>query len=498
METAGMMRPVTRFGAVGDGAHDDTAAIQRAIDDCGRAGGGTVLVPAGTFLTGTLDLRDRVTLHLDAGAVLLASDDRARYAFRGTPPGCAQKATRCGLVHALGCADVAVTGRGRIAGRARRFWTPMRPDEIGEGWNTIPPRYHATTWRPMMVLFEDCRNVLVEGVTFDDAPAYAGWLIDCDHVAIRGVNVLNDFFGPNTDGFHLSSCRDVRVSDCHFLTGDDALAVDGNGSRPADGTCITHCTFDTSVNALRVYTGLDPGMAPEDSARAVVRNLVMADCTVANAAGVVNVTAENGLVENLSVCNIAASMEQEGTVFYLMNMNGRIRDVRFAAVTARCNGAATILGTEGTPLEGIVLDDVRFRVRPKRKWHGLGMPDPVPSYGHHHFAPFSLFVRHVRGLRLRDVSFAWEESDAATADTPLKLRGVEDVVVDGFDGSALGADPGVPVMDFVDVRRAVVRDCRLGPCAGPALRVSGALSADITLDGAAVAAGEDGPPCAAT
>ena len=448
---------VREFGAVGDGVADDTVAVQAAIDACAAGGGGTVVVPAGRFLVGTVQLRSRLTLHLEAGAVLVGSTRREAYRFVDAPPGCALKAQRIGLVTAFGAEDVAVTGRGRIAGQGHAFWTPIPSEELGEGWNTIPPRFRAQDWRPMMVLFEACRNVLVEGVVFDDAPAYAGWLIDCDHVAVRGVTVLNEFYGPNTDGFHFCSCRAVRVEGCHFTTGDDALAVDGNGVGASDGMTISGCTFHTSVNALRVYTGLDPGMTPEDSARAVVRNVAMSNCAVTDAAGVVNITAENGLIENIVVSNLTVTQEQEGTVFYLMNMRGRIRGVRFSQVVARCNGAATILGSTGLPLEAIRLEEIDFWVTPKRKWHGAEMPDPVPAYGHAHFAPWSVFARHVRDMVVRNVTFHWVESDLSDHGAPLKCRHVEGLEVTGWRSGPESEKP-----DLVDTPRVVLRDCDFG------------------------------------
>ncbi len=458
---------IRNFGAVGDGVATDTAAVQSAVDACAASGGGTVVVPAGRYLVGTVELRDRVTLHLEAGAVLVGSVRREDYRFVEAPAGCALKAERIGLIYAFGCEDVAVTGRGRIAGQGHEFWTPIPPEELGEAWNTIPPRFTTQAWRPMMVLFEQCRNVLVEGVVFDDAPAYAGWLIDCEHVAVCGVTVLNEFYGPNTDGFHFCSCRAVRVEGCDFTTGDDALAVDGNGTGPSDGMTISGCTFHTSVNALRVYTGLDPGMTPEDSARAVVRNVTMSNCAVTNAAGVLNITAENGLIENVAVSNLAVTQEQEGTAFYLMNMRGRIRNVRISQVVARGNGAATVMGTAGQPLEGIRLEDIDFRVTPKRKWHGREMPDPVPAYGHAHFAPWGVFVRNVRDMVVRNVTFRWEAADAGVEDAeddfPLKCREVDGLVLDGWRGGAMAGDAATNEPDLQTVRGAVVRDCDFSP-----------------------------------
>ena len=451
---------VTSFGTVGDGIHNDTASIQQAIDRCHQDGGGMVCVTDGNYLIGTLELKSRVTLQLAAGAVLIASTRREDYRCIEASSDCAQKSVRCGLLYAYHQEDIAIIGQGKILGQDQSFWIPKTPEEIGESWNSIPPRYWPIGWRPMLVLLEKCRNVLIKQVAFIKAPAYAGWLINCDSVTITNTQVLNDFYGPNTDGFHLSSCCGVQISHCNFLTGDDSLAVDGNGSRPSEGITITHCRFNSSVNALRVYTGLDNDMTAQDKTKSIVRDLVMTQCTVINAAGVVNITAESGIIENLTFSNFTICMEQEGTAFYLMNMEGIIRHVRFSQMTAHTNGAATIIGMPSRYLESIQLENIQFHIKPKKKWHGLEMPDPVVSYGHAHFAPLSLFVRYVRNIQIRNVSFEWipSDSEVVTSDSPLKCRHVDHLLVENFKGAYLGTDSSIPVMDLIEVTHGVIRN----------------------------------------
>ncbi len=455
---------VSAYGAVGDGLHNDTDAIQQAIDQCHQDGGGTVFISSGKYLVGTFILKSRVTLDLGTGAWLIASLNQNEYQLVEAAPECTQKTTRCGLIYAYGEEDITLTGEGQITGQDKSFWIPKTPEEIGESWNSTPPRYWPAEWRPMLILFENCRNVLIEKVSIREAPVYAGWLIKCDSVTINRVHVINDFYGPNTDGFHLSSCCMVHISDCHFLTGDDSLAIDGNGSRPAEHIYITRCRFNTSVNALRVYTGLDNDLTPKNKVTAIVRDLEMSDCTVTNAAGVVNITAECGLIENLSFSNFTVDMEQEGTVFYLMNMEGTIRNIRFSRMEARSNGAATLIGVPDHYLESIQLDNIHFQIKPKKKWHGLEMPDLVPSYGHHHFAPYSLFIRYARNILIQNITFQWMGSDSeeVKTDSLLKCRHIEHLQVENFKGSFLGTAPSSPIMDWIDVQDSIFRESESG------------------------------------
>jgi polygalacturonase len=451
---------VKDFGAIGDGLQNDTKPLQEAIDRCHQAGGGTVIVSPGNYLISTLILKSHVNLHLESGATLLASLTKEEYLFADASPEATQKTVRCGLIYACGQEDISLSGSGRITGQDKEFWFPKTTEEIGESWNNIPPRYWPKEWRPMLILFENCQNVLVEQVTFANSPVYTAWLIKCNHVKFSQVEVLNDFYGPNTDGFHLSSCYEVHISNCYFLTGDDSIAIDGNGSRPAEDTYITNCTFDSSVNCLRVYTGLDKDLIPENKNTSMVRNLAMTDCKVINAAGVINITAECGLIENLSFSNFEVAMKQEGTVIYMMNMEGRIRSVRFSHIKAQTNGAATIIGVPNQYLEAIELENLYFQITPKKKWHGLEMPDPVPAYGNHHFAPFSLFLRYVRDIHLKDVTIEWtpSETEAIKTDSLFKCRHVEHLLVENFKGIFVEPAPASPIMDWEDVQNSIVND----------------------------------------
>src|SRR4051794_40432639 len=194
---------VTRFGAIADGETVTTAHLQAAIDACAAAGGGTVIVPAGRYVTGSLWLRSNITLHLEAGATLMGSprfDDFPIWSSKWEGPGV--KAGRASLICGEGLENVAITGRGTIDGRGAIWW---------EQQAKAPGKIR----RPYLLRVVDSRNVLVEGVTFRNSPMWTVTPLACENVVINRITVINPPDSPNTDGINPDSCKNVRISDCH-------------------------------------------------------------------------------------------------------------------------------------------------------------------------------------------------------------------------------------------------------------------------------------------
>src|SRR5215211_7535835 len=199
---------VTQHGAVGNGQTCATAALQRAIDHAASRGGGRVVVPAGRYVTGTLWLRSNIELHLEPGAVLLGSqnvDD-----FPVWSPAWEGVKSHAPLIGGEGLTNVSITGRGTIDGRGQHWWERMRQLDL---------------FRPRLIRLVDSRNVLVEGVTLTNSPAWTLNPLACDGVTVRGITILNPPDSPNTDGINPDSCRNVHVSDCHIDVGDDCVTI---------------------------------------------------------------------------------------------------------------------------------------------------------------------------------------------------------------------------------------------------------------------------------
>ncbi|MFI1886280.1 glycoside hydrolase family 28 protein [Streptomyces jumonjinensis] len=282
---------ITRYGAVGDGATMNTAAIRAAITACHRAGGGHVVVPAGRFVTGAIHLRSRVDLHVSEGGILAFSPDPADYLpavltrWEGTE--CYNYSP---FVYACGQRGVAVTGHGILDGQARlgpweswyRTGSLQGPDQrllrrMGTEGVPVADRVFGAGHhlRPKMVQFNRCRDVLVSDLTIVDPPMWTVHPVLCANVTVRSVTV--ESLLHNTDGVDAEASRDVHVTGCRFNTNDDCVAVksgrDEDGHRvgvPSEDIVVQDCDFAGRWGGITVGSEMSGG----------VRNVFAENCRI--------------------------------------------------------------------------------------------------------------------------------------------------------------------------------------------------------------------------
>lgn len=334
---------VRTFGAVGDGVAKDTAALQGALDACGALGGGTVVVPPGTYLTGTLWLRSHVNLRLEHGAVLKGSPDLADYnAPDAYPQNWNSKREGWSAKHLLiahEVEDVAITGTGVVDGNATAFFD-TKPAFFGKvSWRDggIHAKDHAACGRPgQELVFIESKDIAIRDVTLRNMCCWTCFFHGCERVKVQGVTVANDLRHLNTDGFDIDSCRDVVVSDCLITTGDDAFAVRGD---------------PTSL---------------KDKSR-TCENILIANCVCRNSASTVRIGVGSGAIRHVRVRGL--SISRAGRALHVQCAYGTkskgvsIEDVAFSDITIREAGEA-IRVTGGQPqstatLEGISFSNIR-------------------------------------------------------------------------------------------------------------------------------------------
>ena len=371
---------VRQYGARGDGRAKDTAAIQKAIDACGAAGGGTVLVPPGRYLTGALSLRSYVTLEISGGATLLGSTEPEDYPLVPNP-WTPNRQEISSLIRGEDLVNVAITGRGIIDGQGAPWWrrqrllrprgrNPAAPSEADR--SEIAKVAHG---RPHLIKLVRCRYVLLEGLTLTNSPSWTVNPVFSEFVTVRGLTVQNPEDSPNTDGINPESCRNVHISDCHIDVGDDCITIksgtDETGrrvGRPCENITVTNCTM------LHGHGGLVIGSEMSGGAK----NVVISNCVFQGTQRGIRIKSQRGrggVVEGVSANNIV--MENVPTpfsisMFYSGGAKGVraepvgegtpvFRDISLSNILARgAKAAGEILGLPEMPIQGITFDNVRI------------------------------------------------------------------------------------------------------------------------------------------
>jgi polygalacturonase len=257
---------VRDLGATGDGRTFDTAAIQKALDDCAKAGGGTVRFPAGTYYSKPLTVRTKTTIQLDEGATLLASTNHADWM---KVPGDWLKAASGGdfipFISGKDLEDVAFTGKGTIDGNGAAWWEEAEKARQKKSGYTLP--------RPNLVVLNRGRNIHMSGIRLVNSPKFHFVQTDCDGVVIDGVTVLAPEGAANTDAIDPSNSRDVKITRCLIDVGDDNVAIkSGKKVEGREFACenieITDCTFKHGH-----------GVSIGSETVGGIRNVVVRNCT---------------------------------------------------------------------------------------------------------------------------------------------------------------------------------------------------------------------------
>lgn len=360
---------VCDYGAVADGVSLNTAAIQAALDACAAVGGGCVTVPSGVYKCGTLWLRSRVELHLESGAVLLASDNLEDYNAEDAYEqnwGCPSEdwqGKHLIIAHeAEGCA---ISGRGTVDGNCHAF---VEKDcdystyQNGYNWSNGKSRLRNPAQpRPgQLICFIECREVAVQDITIRNSPCWSCFLHGCEYVQVRGVRVHNPLWMLNSDGIDIDTCRCVTVSDCIIETGDDAITLRASTRRLknkalcCEHVTVTNCVLYTGVCAFRI--GVGDGLIRHARISNITvrkcRNLVQF-CTAYLKSGGVN-------IEDVNVSNVSA-VDTDRCVEAFARNGAYIRNVTLENIRSTSAMMNYLDGTDGC-IENVTLRNIELNV----------------------------------------------------------------------------------------------------------------------------------------
>ncbi|HTM82384.1 glycoside hydrolase family 28 protein [Asticcacaulis sp.] len=383
---------ITDFGAKGDGVTLNTQAFAAAIDVCGKAGGGRVIVPAGRFLTGAIHLKSNMELHVSEEATVLFSTNTNDYPIVFTRYEGLELMNYSPLIYAFGEKNIAITGSGTLDGQGsnEHWWSWSGGARFG--WQDGLPNQRAARLvlaqmaednipvaqrifgdghylRPNLIQTYNCDNVLIEGVKLRNSPCWNIHPVQCRNVIVRGVDVFGH--GPNNDGCDPESVDFMLIEDCTFDTGDDCIAIksgrNADGRRlatPAQNILIRNCQMKDGHGGVVIGSEISGG----------VRWVFAEKCRMDSpdlwyALRFKNNAMRGGVLENIYARDISVGQVGKAVITcdfnYEEGAKGAFKPVLRHVVVERLTAdhALRVLdsqGLPGAPVSDIVLRDCRF------------------------------------------------------------------------------------------------------------------------------------------
>jgi hypothetical protein len=405
---------ITDFGASPNGK-DCAAAIACAIDKAFVSGGGTVMVPPGRWYAGTVELKSNVELHIEAGGELVCILDKK--VLKGfDDPDTAKLLPVSFFIGATGVQNASVTGRGIIYGQGE---LTMIDDHSDGGFDESPLAF--TNFRPKLMLFCNCENLLIRDVTLKEAASWTLHLAGCRHVRLEGISILNNDRGANNDGIDPDSCQDVKILGCNISTGDDAIVIKaGKETTRLFGSCrdvfISNCTLHSRDSALKIGT----------ETYGLIENIVFSNCIARDCSRITGIwVRDGGEIRNVRIVNVLGSARRYASstryprhwwgrgepVFISAAPRregslgpGKIKNIQIDGLMADCESSLFISGEAGWEIENVYITNTALRfVRQGSQPTGLFDEQPsIRDFREHDIPVF--YLNRVKGVFADNIS----------------------------------------------------------------------------------------------
>ncbi len=478
------------YGATGNGKTLDSPAINKAIKACAAGGGGTVLIPAGTYLSGSIHLMSNIHLQIDAGATILGAPQKllaydAEEDFKGPAyQDGGHTYFHNSLIWGENLTNVFITGHGMIngGGLVRGDGVEDHMDGFVNFGRTVQvvPGPGTNTWPQHLgnksIALKLCRNVLIRDITIFHGGHFAILVTGCDDMTVDNVTLDTD-----RDGIDIDCCRNTMVSNCRINSpNDDGLCPKSTYAlgevRPTENLTIVNC----QVSGFEEGTLLDGTMKPSKNHNGRIkfgtessgglRNCTIANCTFRSCRGLALEEVDGGLMDNITINNITMIDVPDYAIYITtgkrnrtpnLATTSRAKNILISNVIADSVGNMSgiqIMGLPDVPVEGVRLQNIRLTsngggskeeagATPKEL--GNGYPEPrrlgtMPAYG--------LYARHVHNLELANVNMDFEQMDMRPAMACMDVDGLE------IDNVKAQLAPGVFAAKFEGVKNLAIRN----------------------------------------
>ncbi|MBY0347683.1 MAG: hypothetical protein K2W79_05430 [Hydrotalea flava] len=460
---------ITDYGAVVNSKLPATKALQNAIDACSKSGGGTVFIPSGTFIIGTVHLQSHITLYLQSGSILKGSTHLSDYEnfFPDTPFIPIHK----GMFFTENKEDIIITGEGRIDGSGIFFFDTTKAKKLdsiatrftrqknnfrniaeGVGDGPLVPND-----RPyQMFVFSNCKRVSVKNIFITDAPFWCMHFADCDAVFVSGIRLWNNLLAPNADGIDVTSCTNVIINDCDIRTGDDAIAITGYNhhfeipgfqhvKHISKNIIVSNCNLQSYSSGIRI------GFLDQNT----VKNIEVNNVNITNSTrGIGIFLRDEGSLENISFNNVFIETKLRtgdwwgnGEPIHISAVRGKaniqlgsIRHVFFNNIICAGENGILLYGSEESHLQDINFNHIRFKVvnsalntvaggnidlrgclRPREQLFQSDIP--------------GILARYIEGLHINDFMLEWSKQLPSFFTNGLELHHFSNVSIFNFKAS---------------------------------------------------------------
>ncbi len=447
------------FGAKGDSSFKNTIIIQKLIDSANAVGGGTVLIPKGVFVTGTIKMKSNVCLFLERGAKLCGATDKSDYPLLSSKYKFVHDSVNItALIFADHVSNISITGYGTIDGVGGAPLFDYR-NKI----KLLP--------RPMIIRFVKCNNVLINGTTLKNSANWVQQYVVCTNVKIQDINV-HSFVNKNNDGLDIVGGNNISISGSTIYADDDGICLKTLTTDPLEYVTITNCIIASNCNAIKMGT----------ESLGDFKNIVITNCVIRKSGvmiplymrdiglcGIALETVDGADVENIIVSDIVISGVYTPLFVRLGNRArgqeliapdqkkvGTMKNIAITNITgiAERPPEASITGIPGHNIEGLTLQNISITIPggynkmlivdtvpecekdyPEVKMFG----SKLPSYG--------LFIRHVRNLTLNNVRLYFIQEDVRPA---IIFDDVKHVVLNNVKCNTTGQSKMIRIINSSD------------------------------------------------